>query len=547
MRKLGTLAAFAVGATILAASGAASASSHREAPFITKMPKVDNTDFYAFRSYEAGRGEYVTIIANYSPLQGAYGGPNFFSMDENALYEIHIDNTGDGKEDLTFQFRFQNFLTKDCAALNGAIPAFSCPDNTGNSGMLLDVGGKKNSIPLYNVGALDQGQAFRNVKETYGIKVVKGDRRTGTASDVTKSGGGPVFDKPADNIGTKTFPAGNDYATYANAHVYDIDVPGCTPPTGTKPRVFVGQRQEGFAVLLGNIFDLINGPLDATGLLNPTGGNVPNPIGQYNVTSIALELPIACVKGSVNNALGNIVGTWATASVRQARALNPEATFTKPAREGGAWVQVSRLGMPLVNEVVIGLKDKDKFNGSHPSKDGQFADYITNPTLPLIIETVFGSANAPSPKTFPRGDLVAAFATGVTGVNSTGATVAEMLRLNFLDTAVAGASGVPGKGAQGFTPGNAQLGAAGCFKPGATDADPKVLDPSLPSCDPFGFPNGRRPGDDVVDIALRVSMGYLLSKNAAPAGDVALGDLVPQNSTQFSDKFPYLNPPNSAD
>lgn len=532
MRNRFKFAAAAAVAMMGLSQGTAEASSHREAPFITRMPKVDNTDFYMFRSYEADRkDDFVTIIANYSPLQGAYGGPNFFSMDPDALYEIHIDNNGDASEDLTFQFRFNNALA----------------DTTGNTGLTLDIGAadggiKKNSVPLYNIGELSSGtggDAARNVRESYTVKLIKGDRRTGTASDISHTAGpgtpGNTFVKPADNIGVKTFNTQN-YAAYSRAHIYDVDIPGCAAVGAKKPRVFVGQRKEGFAVLLGNIFDLVNGPLDATGLLEPNGGNVPNPIGGFNVTSIAIELPMACVKGAANN----IVGAWATASVRQARVINPEATFTKPSREGGPWVQVSRLGSPLVNEVVIGLKDKDKFNGSHPKDDlKNFADYVTHPTLPALIEVLFGSANAPAPKFFPRTDLVAAFVTGVDGVNKT-AGAGEMLRLNMSFAPAA-------KGAQGFKPGNANLGAAGCFEAGATANDPKKLNTGLASCDPNGFPNGRRPGDDVVDIALRVSMGYLLSANAAPAGNVPLGDLVPQNDGQFDDTFPYLQTPNSAD
>ena len=169
------------------------------------------------------------------------------------------------------------------------------------------------------------------------------------------------------------------YAAYASAHVYNINIPGCTPPAGTNAKVFVGQRLEGFAVNLGQIFDLVNLDLDAmTPQANPLGpqDQDKNIIAGAGVTTLSLEVPATCL----NDATDTIFGAWTTASVRQARVINPGASFTVPSREGGPWVQVSRLGMPLVNEVVIGLKDKDKFNASQPMGDGQFIDYVTHPT-----------------------------------------------------------------------------------------------------------------------------------------------------------------------
>ena len=190
----------------------------------------------------------------------------------------------------------------------------------------------------------------------------------------------------------------------------------------------------------------------------------------------------------------------------------------------GPFVQVSRLGMPLVNEVVIGLPDKNRFNGSEPKEDGQFADYVTNPSLPELLEILFGSAGVVAPNQFPRTDLVAAFLTGVMGVNANGST-AEMTRLN---TAIAATP----KGMQ------SDLGAALCFVGG-------VLTLTNPGCDPAGFPNGRRPGDDVVDIELRVAMGYLLPAAAAPSGQLGFTDAVGQNDGQFDATFPYLTTPNA--
>lgn len=501
MRARQLAAALSV-ATALGATGAL-ASSHREAPFITELPKVDATDFYMFRSYEPGRDAYVTLIANYLPLQDAYGGPNYFTLDPDALYEIHIDNSGDAVEDVTFQFRFNNTL-----AANG-------------NGATLNIGTgaqqKSVAVPLFNVGPITAANRDSlNVQESFTLKVVRGNRRTGTAADVTNAtGGGTTFLKPTDYIGTKTFGDAAAYAAYASQHIYSVNIPGCTG----QAKVFVGQRKEPFAVNLGPIFDLVNAP--ASVIADGTKRDaVPNPLDRKNVTTLALEVPIACLR----TAEKPVIGGWTTASLRQARALNPKATFTTPAREGGAWTQVSRLGMPLVNEVVIGLKDKNRFNASEPKDDGQFADYVTHPTLPALLEVLFKDDGVKAPTVFPRADLVAAFLTGVTGVNANGST-AEMQRLNVELPAKA-------SGAQN------NLGAAACFVNGQ-------LDTNNAGCDPAGFPNGRRPGDDVVDIALRVSMGYLLANDTqAPSRNIPFHDAVLQDASQFDTAFPYLRTPN---
>lgn len=539
MRRL--LAALAVSALFVSP---AYASSHREAPFITRNPKVDGTDFYLFNSYETGRSSNVTVIANYQPLQDAYGGPNYFSMDPEALYEIHFDNTGDGQEDITFQFRFQNTL------LNGTGVALSTlPD--GGFGALPD-GGAPVAIPLINAGTIglsDGGftlapTGFQGQRETYTVNVVRGNRRTGTSTAITNvNGGSATFAKPLDNIGSKTFP-GNSYANYARAHIYDITIPGCATPG----KLFVGQRAEGFAVNLGTIFDLVNAPAalitseaqpcTVAGSANNCRNVAPNTIASKNVTTLALEVPATCLQA---NAGGNgVIGGWTTASVRQARVINPTANYTVPAREGGAWTQVSRLGSPLVNEVVIGVPDKDKFNSSEPKDDAaNFAPYVLRPTLPILLQVLFG---VQAPKN-DRGDLVAAFLTGVAdstiplNVNqlpNAGTVLSEMLRLNTASTGP-------------FAPRPAamqnNLGALGCFTGRSATAGP-ALNPGAPGCDPTGFPNGRRPGDDVVDIALRVVEGILMSGNDAPAGAIPFHDGVLQDATQFDSVFPYLKTPN---
>ena len=463
----------------------AMASSHREAPFITRMPKVDGTDLYMFRSYEENRSAYTTLIANYAPLQDAYGGPNYFAMDSDALYEIHINNNGNGKEQLTFQFRFNNT----------------------NKDTQLTVGGKKVSIPLVvNGGAINAPNAAgANVRETYSVTLVTGDRRTGTRAAVTNAAGGSAtFDKPLDNIGNKSIP---DYAAYAAQHVVSINIPGCAMPG----KMFVGQRKDPFVVNLGETFDLINIKAPATAFDPNAERAGHDDLADKNVTSIELEVPTVCL----TNGTEPVIGAWTTASVRQGRLINPTPNSGKASKEGGAWTQVSRLGAPLVNEVVIGLKDKDQFNHSMPSGDGQFIDYVTNPTLPALIEILYPVAKAPT--NFPRNDLVAAFLTGVKGVNQPANVVAsEMLRL---DTSKA------------ITPPAAQsrLGVIGG--------------------DNAGFPNGRRPGDDVVDIALRVVMGRLCTLNIgcvpgdAPAGALDFTDGAYLDYTFFDNAFPYLKTP----
>jgi len=476
------------------------------------MPKVDASDFYVFRSYETGRAGFVTLIANYIPLQDPGGGPNFYTMDPEALYEIHIDNDGDAVEDLTFQFDFD-------LNLNGG----------GGRGIQLPIGPagatKNISIPLNVAGPVDSVvNANQNVVETYTVTLVTGDRRTGTAAALTKSGGNvSKFEKPLDNVGNKTIA---DYATYADKFMFDIDLPGCTPPAGEKARVFVGQRKEGFAVNIGEIFDLVNahiktGVLDDDERFDPVGprDQGKNELYQKNVTSIALEVPISCVKGA-----GDVIGAWTTASLRQGRVLNPDPTFKTPAREGGPWAQVSRLSNPLVNELVIGIADKDKFNASEPKDDTQFIEYVQYPSLPELLEMLFPTVLT-APNNFPRTDLVAAFLTGVPGVNMT-ATPAEMLRLNTALPATARAAQNP-------------LGAAGCVVLGGAGA----LQLENAACDPAGFPNGRRPGDDVVDIELRVAMGYIVPAVAAPSNAAPLVDGAVNDAPAFDATFPYLTTP----
>ena len=382
-------------------SFSAFASSHREAPGITRLPQVDGTDFYLFRSYESGREGFVTLIANYNPLQDPYGGPNYFPLDADAVYEIHITNDGDAIEDITFRFRFfqrAKFIT---------VPS----------------GGQDIPIPLVNAGPIGAGDTDKlNVERSYDVQCMRGpvDDPQET-SFVTQAGdGGAKFEMPMDNIGNKSIP---DYDAYADQFVYDVTIPGCPTPG----RLFAGQRKESFQVNLGEIFDLVN-----TDLLGPPDAEASVTAGK-NITSIILEAPISCLTSGA----GSIIGGWTTASLPRTRVLREgaDATFDQPEENFGGFVQVSRLGNPLVNEVVIGMTKKNLFNASHPSDDIQFVTYVTNPTFPALLEILFGFT---APTAFPRADLIQVFLTGVLGLNQDGST-GEIVRLN---TAIPPVSGV---------------------------------------------------------------------------------------------------------
>jgi Domain of unknown function (DUF4331) len=488
-------------------AGGAMASSHREAPFISTRPSVDGTDFYMFNSYEPGRAGYVTLIANYVPLQDPQGGPNYFNLEDNALYEISVDNSGTGKANLTFQFRF----------------------TTTTQGLTVPVGAKSIPVPLTNIGPVSAGSTgAQNVSQSYTLTLVTGDRRTGTVSPITNAASGSTtFAKPLDNVGNKSIA---NYAAYAATFVYPIAIPGC----GGQGKVFVGQRQDPFFLDLGGTFDLVNYHYPVEQLV-PAGMSTrnygTNSLAGFNVTSLELEIPAVCL----TNGSDPVIGAYTTASLRQASVLNPAPQSAKsvgsvgavtsptgPELAGGSWSQVSRLGMPLVNELVIGLPDKDRWNTTTPAQDSEFADYVTNPSLPVLVQALFGSAGVLAPNVYPRTDLEAVFLTGLAGLNQPAKVNApsEELRLNTR-TAVT---------------------------PYASQKDLGVLAGDL-----AGYPNGRRPIDDVVDITLRVAMGVLLkpydgsAMDPDPASDASrqLGftDGVQANPANFLPAFPYLNTP----
>ena len=455
------------------------ASSHREAPLIVADPLADNTDTYAFRSTEAGRSGFVTLIANWIPFQEPSGGPHFYKFDDTVLYEIYIDNTGDGVEDVTYQFRFKTTFKNGDSVLGMAAP----------NQALAGTGGIE---PL--ITSLDDPDY--NEPQTYSVTRVAGKRATVIASGLIT---------PPSNIGERTTP--NYETALGQPAVYPL-------PNGG--RVFAGQRDEGFYIDVGGVFDTLK--LKSIG----TSGGVDSTAG-FNVNTIAIEVPIQELtrSGSVPSgptAADAVIGVWSTSSRQKVSVLRSDL-FDDNGDEPltvGPFRQVSRLGSPLVNELIIPLKLKDKFNASSPAGDSQFAQFVTNPQLAQLLSAVFGITVPQS----PRNDLVAIFATGIPLNNVTGPNYTtflsdgqphEMLRLNVA---------IP------------------------PSASPNRL--GLLGGDVAGFPNGRRVFDDVVDIALRAVAGgtpFTPATNVSPNN--TLGDGVPNNDVPFLTRFPYLGTPQS--
>ncbi len=427
-RGLATLVCGALAAGGLAAAGvtalepgAASASSHREAPLISGTPQYDNTDVYAFVSPD--KPDTTTIIGNWIPFEEPAGGPNFFTFAEDAQYDIHIDNNGDAQGDLLYRFTFDTHI-------------------------------KNKKTFLYNTGPVESlDDKDLNITQTYDIELLKlKDQhpvsKTKVANDV------PVAPS---NVGKASMP---DYAKLREQAVHKLAGDATS---------FAGQADDPFFLDL-RVFDLLYG-----GNLSEVGNDT---LKGYNVNSIALQVPTHMITESAEQP---IVGIWSTTQRKNAQ---------------GYFEQVSRLGNPLVNEVVNPLKDKDKFNASAPWEDAQFLKNVTNPELPKLIEAIY---KIPAPDE-PRNDLVDVFLKGVKDLNQPPhVTPSEMLRLN---TSV---------------------------KPAAEPKRLGVLDG-----DNAGFPNGRRLTDDVIDASLQVVEGELLgAKND-------LGDAVDKNDKDFEKAFPYV-------
>ena len=423
------------------------ASSHREAPLIAQDPTADNTDVYAFVSPDAP--DTVTLIANFIPFQAPDGGPNFYPFDPNVVYEIHIDNNGDAVEDITYQWRFRTEVRNPATFLynTGVVTTLDDPD--------------------------------LNVRQFYTLNRIDGPRRTGTVREL--SGRLPV---PPPNIGPRSTP---DYGGLG----------GGTQQLAGNIRVFAGQRDEGFYLDLG-IFDL----------LGIGSGQIAPSTDGFNVSSLAIQVPRSALtrSGAAPSSLTDpnaIIGVWSTASRFATRTLSAGAQS-----HTGNLVQVSRLGNPLVNEVVIDLARKDAFNGLEPTGDAVALDRVTDPEAPKLMKLIFNVDSPPA----PRNDLVTIFLTGIPGLNQpAGVRPSEMLRLNMA---------VP---------------------PSANPSNLGVLGGDL-----AGYPNGRRVGDDVLDITLRAAAGATpLTPAFNRSPNNTLGDGIDRNDLPYLPFFPYLAIPHA--
>jgi Domain of unknown function (DUF4331) len=442
---------------------AAVASSHREAPVISEDPVADNVDTYAFVSPD--RPDTVTLIANYIPLEEPAGGPNFAKFGDDVLYALHVDNDGDANEDVTYEFRFTTQV-------------------------------RNPNTFLYNTGpitSLDDGDW--NIRQSY------------TVTRVGRKGPGEVLGTnlptPPVNIGPRSTP---DYPALASAAVSEL-------PGGIK--VFAGQRDDPFFVDLGSVFDLAGlRPFNSLHVLPLPEMPGVDGVGGFNTHTIAIQVPVSQL-----TVFGRpTIGVYASASRQSVTILGSDGTR----RGEGRWQQVSRLANPLINEVVIPLGQKDRWNASDPKDDAQFAARYTDPEVTRLENGLYPVLdNAPETG---RGDLVAVLLTGVPGVNFTGQTQADLIRLN---TSIA-PSGAVGTGNR--------LGALGG--------------------DLAGFPNGRRLEDDTPDIELRAfACGYgpvvgplvesfgFCGGNANRTPNNMLGDGVDENETPFLTTFPYVATP----
>ncbi|MEZ4563487.1 MAG: DUF4331 domain-containing protein [Thermomicrobiales bacterium] len=426
------------------------ASSHREAPLISQDPAADATDLYAFVSPDAPNT--VTMIASYYPMQDPAGFPNYYRFGDDVTYRINIDNNGDALEDIFYQWTFDTEIVNPASFLYQSGP----------------------------IESLDS--ANLNVRQTYTLSEGRGGVLTEIASGLMT---------PPANIGPKSTP---DYDALADAAIAEV---------GDGIKVFAGQRDDPFWVDLGGVGDL----LTIRQLPGNAGGGVDDLAG-LNVQALAIQVPINQLTKDGEVPAGPeaddaVIGVWTTALRESTKVLWP-GTF----EDSGPLVQVSRLGMPLVNEVVAPLGAKDLFNGSHPGDDAQFLGAVTDPELARLLNLLYGSALVPVPES-GRDDLVTVFLTGVPGLNQpANVKPSEMLRLNV------------------------------AIPPSAEENPLGVI-----GGDNAGFPNGRRLGDEVVDIELRVAAGFLLGEEFQQGANGQLGDGVPANDVPFMTTFPYVAAP----
>ncbi|HVF20858.1 MAG TPA: DUF4331 domain-containing protein [Mycobacteriales bacterium] len=442
-RRAGVAAVAASGVSLAAAGallapGAGTASSHREAPLVAADPAVDNTDVYAFVSPDAP--DTVTLIANWIPFQEPNGGPNFYPFATDARYDVNIDNNGDAKPDVTYRWTFK---TDDKRGLDTF---------------------------LYNNGPVNSiDDETLLVRQTYTLQQLDGKGK------VTKTLAENAKVAPS-RVGAASMP---NYEALRAEAITEVDGGG---------KSFAGQADDPFFLDL-RVFDLLYG-----GNLSEVGKNT---LTGYNVNAMAVQVPKTDLAGGGDAAANPIIGVWTTAQRPSTRVLAADGT----SKTSGEFVQVSRLGNPLVNEVVVPLQFKDAFNGSKPEGDQQFLPKVQDPEVPKLIEKIY---KMPAPAT-PRDDLVSVFLTGVEGLNKpANVTPSEQLRLNMsiAPTAKENRMGVVGG-------------------------------------DKAGFPNGRRLADDVIDISLQVLEGEL---KGTPND---LGDGVDKNDVKSTEAFPYVGLPHS--
>ena len=498
MKRLSIVAALVA---IVVAVPLSIGSSHREAPLTSIDPTADDTDVYAFTAKDAQ--DDLTVVANWVPFEDPAGGPNFYKFDQKARYYINVDNTGDGKYDVRYRFKFRDKYENGGSSFLYALPGVSSIDDP-----------KLLQKQFYDVERLSYGYSYRGASESrkgrehsrkHSRKHKSKRRHHRSKRRVLRSVRTVARNIPVapNNVGPKTFP-GDNYTKVANQAITDL-------PGGGK--VFAGQRDDPFFVDLGMTFDGIN-------LEGRTGKPKVDDLAGYGVHSIVLQVPEEKVTkdgDEVESAKDSnaVVGVWASVERKRVSVL---ASHNDD--DGDDYVQVSRLGNPLVNEVIIPVGKKDQFNRTTPDRDAElYGQYVVKPELAGILNLLF---NVGAPET-NRLDIVQAVLQGLPGLNQQGKNPkpVDTIKLNL---GIPPAAGTPNP-----------LGALGG--------------------DLAGYPNGRRLTDDVVDIAIQVVAGELadpkvLGANAckAPAkcpNPTDLGDGVPANDKPFLSTFPYLAEPTS--
>ena len=461
-------------------------ASHREAPLIALDPAADNTDVYAFRSWE-NPGKVVFIL-NTIPGQDPADGPNYFAFDDHVLYRFHIDNNQDGlAEDITYEVRFDTEIRPVLGSLNFPLPF---------------VGNANIAVPeLQGITALDgPGSEGLTRRQTYTVTEVRGNKRRQLFKD-------QLLVAVPSNAGPGTMP---DYEGLATQGIYHDDSTGV--------RVFAGQRYETFYIDLGAVFDTVNlrRPVpaltpseDENDHINPFG---INRFSGFNINSIAIEIPIEHItydRQAIDATQYPIIGMYASTSRQKIKILRGN----KDPKHVGKFVQISRMANPLVNELIIDTPSKDKWNASEPEDEAQFQSFFQAPTIATALNLIFG---LPVPET-PRTDLMQVFlkypGQPLNGTNC-GSPCAELLRLNL------------------------------SIAPTAPQAQKRLGGLATPP-DPAGFPNGRRPNDDVTDIATRVVGGAAFIEARVGDGVNFLEDAPGSNLTTngIYTIFPFLPTP----